>query len=85
MYELQQSRGRAAEPGTKRRDWAKIFITFVLGVGAFTFTVLALGVTILVRPGFDVLLILTFVIAGFFWAAACFTWFSPRLTETSPG
>ncbi len=83
MYETQQRHGRATETETKRRDWDKIFVSFLLGVGAFTFTVLALGVAILVRPGFDVLLVLTFVIAGFFWVAALFPWFGPRLMKKS--
>ncbi len=83
MYRLQQPHERVAETKTKGRDWAKIFLSFLLGVGAFTFTVLALGVTIFVRPGFDVLLVLTFVIAGFFWVAAFFPWFGPHLTKKS--
>ncbi len=83
MHELQRPPDRAGEAATKRRDWDKIFVAYMLGVGAFTFTTLALGVAVIFHPGFDVPLILTFVIAGVFWVAALFPWLSPRVAKKS--
>ncbi len=79
MNEVQQLRGRAIGTQKKRRDWAKIFFSFSLGVGAFTLTMLSLGVAILAHPGFDVLIIILFVFACVLWITALSPWIRPRL------
>ncbi len=81
MNEVQHPRGYAADTQKQRRDWAKVFFSFSLGVGAFTLTMLSLGVAILVRPGFDVLIIILFVLACVLWITALFPWIRPRLTK----
>ncbi len=82
MNAVQRSRDHAADTQAKRKDWSKVFFSFSLGVGAFTLTLLSLGVAILVHPGFDVLITILFVFACILWATALFPWLRPHSTKS---